>query len=97
MIECGSVIGEAKYTVLDEMLNFSPEKVELKNFSIELAEPDKQNFRFENVDYPNVKTVISFVIHYEPEESYSKFEYPEGYTIEFIRLRHLFDDPVFCS
>lgn len=95
VIECGSVIGEAKYTVLDEMLNFSPEKVELKNFSIELVEPDKQNFRFENVDYPNVKTVISFVIHYEPEESYSKFEYPEGYTIEFIRLRHLFDDPVF--
>lgn len=95
VVECRSVIGEEKYIMLDEMLNFSPERIELKDFSIELVGPDKQNFRFERVDYQKVKTIISFVIHYEPEESYSKFEYPDGYTIEFIRLLHLFDDPVF--
>jgi hypothetical protein len=95
VVECRGVIGEVKYIVLDEMLNFSPERIELKNFSIEPVELDKQNFRFGGVDYKEVRTVISFVIHYQPEESYRKFEYPEGYTIEFIRLRNLFDDPVF--
>jgi hypothetical protein len=95
VIECRNLIGEEKYTTLHEMLSFSPEKIDIKSFSIELVEPDKRNFKFEGVDYNKVKTVISFVIHYEPKEFYSKFEYPEGYTIEFIRLRHLFDDPVF--
>ena len=95
LVEYESVIGEEKYAVLDEMLNFSPEKIELKNFSIELVELDKQNFRFEGVDYQKIKTVISFVIQYAPKEFYSKFEYPDGYTIEFIRPRNLFDDPIF--
>ena len=95
VIECRDVIGEEKYTTLHEMLNFSPEKIDIKSFSFEPVEPDKRNFKFEGVDYKKVKTVISFVIHYEPKEIYSKFEYPEGYTIDFIRLRHLFDDPVF--
>ncbi len=90
-----SLIGEEKYTQLDEMLNFSPEKVELSNLSLEPVELDKENIKFENVDYQKVKTIISFVIHYKSQKDYTKFEYPDKYTVEFIRLKNLFDDPIF--
>jgi hypothetical protein len=90
-----TLIGEEKYAQLNEMLNFSPEKVELKDFSIEPVEGDKKNIKFEGVDYQKVKTIISFVIHYKSKKDYMKFEYPEKYTVEFITLKNLFDDPIF--
>jgi hypothetical protein len=90
-----SLIGEEKYAQLNEMLNFSPEKVELKDFSIEPVEVNKENIKFENVDYQKVKTIISFVIQYKSQKDYIKFEYPDRYTVEFIRLKNLFDDPIF--
>jgi hypothetical protein len=90
-----SLIDEEKYAQLDEMLNFSPEKVDLMNFSLEPVELDKENIKFENVDYQKVKTIISFVIHYKSQKDYTKFEYPDKYIIEFIRLKNLFDDPIF--
>ena len=92
---CNSLIGEEKYTQLDEMLNFSPEKVELRNLSLEPVELDKENIKFKNVDYQKVKTIISFVIHYKSQKDYIKFEYPDRYTVEFIRLKNLFDDSIF--
>jgi len=90
-----SLIGEEKYAQLDEMLNFSPEKIELMNFSLEPVELDKENIKFENVDYQKVKTIISFVIHYKSQQDYTKFEYPDKYTVDFIGLKNLFDDPIF--
>jgi hypothetical protein len=93
--EYRSMIGEEKYVQLDAMLNFSPEKVELKDFSIEPVELDKEKRKFKNVDYQKVKTIISFVIHYQSQKDYTKFEYPDQYIVEFIRLKNLFDDPIF--
>lgn len=90
-----SLIGEEKYAQFDEMLNFSPEKVELMNFSLEPVELDKENIKFENVNYQKVKTIISFVIHYKSQKDYTKFEYSDKYIVEFIRLKNLFDDPIF--
>ena len=95
VVEYRSLIGEKKYTLINEMLNFSPEKIELQNLSIEPVELDKQNIKFAGMDYRKIKTVISFVIPYESEKFYNKFDYPDGVTIEFIRLRNLFDDPIF--
>ena len=88
-------IGEKKYTLLDGMLNFSPDKIDLKDFSIELAGSDKDYIKFENIDYGKIKTIISFVIHCKSEKDYINFPYSEKCTIEFIRLRNLFDDPIF--
>jgi len=95
LAEHRSLIGEEKYAQLDEMLKFSPEKVEFINFSLEPVELDKEHIRFENVDYQKIKTIISFVIHYKSQKDYTKFEYPEKYTVEFIRLKNLFYDPIF--
>jgi hypothetical protein len=95
MEEYSSFISEEKSTLLNEMLNFSPDKVELKNFSIEPVELDKENIKLENVDHEKINTIISFVIHYKSKEDYISFSNPEKFTIEFIRLKNLFDDPIF--
>jgi hypothetical protein len=90
-----TLIGEDKYVQLNELLNFSPEKVELKDLSIEPVEGDKKYIKFADVDYQKVKTIISFVVPYESKKDHMKFEYPEKYTVEFLRLKNLFDDPIF--
>jgi len=90
-----NLIGEEQYSRLVEMLNFSPEKIELKDSSIELVESDKEKMKFKNVDYGKVRTIISFVVHHKSKEDYVKFNYPDKYTIELIRCKNLFDDPVF--
>lgn len=90
--ECQSIVDEDHYTVLNEMVNFSPEHIELKNLSIELTDEDDQGFKFDSLD---LLTSISFVINHKPSETYKRFEYPGECSIEFIELRNLFDDPVF--
>lgn len=89
------LIGEEQFARLDGMINFSPANIELANFSVEPVEPDKQNIRFKGVDYQKIKTIVSFVIPYRSQKDYIKYEYPDEYTIEFIRLNSLYDDPVY--
>lgn len=90
-----SIIGKDEYDLFDQMLNFSPENIDLKDFTLEPVELDKQNIKFRNVDYHKVKTIISFVINYKSQKDYIKFEYPNSYIVEIIRPQNLFDDPVF--
>jgi hypothetical protein len=90
-----TLIGEEKYAQINEMLNFSPERLELKDFSIEPVELTKENITFTNVDYRKVKTIISFLIPYRSQVDYTKFEYRDKYAVEFIMLKNLFDDPIF--
>jgi len=93
--EYRSLIGEEKYAILNEMLNFSPEKIVLKNFSIMQIGLDSKNIKFENVDYQKVKTIISFVVPYKSSKAYTKYEFLDKYIVEFVKLKNLFDDPIF--
>ncbi len=89
------LIGDDKYAVLDDMLNFSPADIELKNFSIMLVDDDGGGKTFKNQDYEKVRTQVSFVVPYASRKDYSRFEQEDKYTIEFIKVHNLFDDPVF--
>lgn len=90
-----NIISKEEYDQFDVMLNFSPDKIDLKDLTLEPIELDKKNVKFVNVDYQKVKTVISFVINYKSQKDYIKFEYPDNYTVEIIKPQNLFDDPVF--
>lgn len=98
IVEKKTLIGEENYEHLEEALRFSPEKIDIKTFSLELADNiDGSPFKFNNVDYLKVKTIISFVVPYKSFKEYVVINSGSDYTIEFIKVNNLFDDPIWAS
>lgn len=95
LADCRGILGEEKYAQLNEMVNFSSHKITPGNIMTEPVELDREDEKFEGADFRKIRTVISFVINYKPHKDYTKFEYPNLYSIEFIRPSNLFDDPIF--
>lgn len=83
------MIGGDRVQELREGMKFSPSNLELSNLSIAL-----QDYDFSNADSKNIKTVISFVIPYALKEDYKKFS-GDKYDVEFLKIKSLFDDPIF--
>jgi hypothetical protein len=82
-------IGKERIKELREGMEFNPTNIELSNLSIAL-----QDYDFSNVSLKNIKTVISFVIPYATKEEYKKIS-RENCEVEFLKMKSLFDDPIF--
>lgn len=82
-------IEDSAMNILREGLKFTPANIDLINLSIGL-----QDYNFGNVNFKNVRTIVSFVIPYETNIEYKVFSKGKN-KIEFVRIHNLFDDPIF--
>lgn len=85
-----TIIGPIEFKALFESLNLSPANIDLKDFTVEMADSN-----WSNVNLEKIKTVIQFSVPIEIRESFLSFQTSDGHIIEFKKIRSLFDDYVF--
>ena len=88
--EYSDYIDKEKSKIIYDGLDFNPANFELDKLSVELVEP---NLSKENLN--NIKTVISFVLPFKIEVSFTSYELEDNTKIEFIKMSNLFEDPIF--
>ncbi|MCY1633520.1 hypothetical protein [Marinifilum sp. D737] len=71
-------------------LDFNPNNFEIKDFSINLADP-----KYKNIDLNNINTIIYFIIHDSNTDDYQEIKIDNN-SIFIKKINNLFDDPVFA-